>query len=62
MMSVWSVVIELAGGGGARPQAEGKNEVLSRVSHGFGLVESKTKLGGGRILLVITFWIIRCVS
>lgn len=61
MMSVRIVVIEWVGGGGARPQAEGKNEVLSWVSHGFGLVESKTKLGGGRILFVSTFWIIRCV-
>lgn len=61
MMSVRSVVIELAGGGGARPQAEGKNEVLSRVSHGFGLSESKMKLGGRRILFVSTFWVIRCV-
>lgn len=34
MMSVRIVVIELAGGGGARPQAEGKKKVLSRVRHG----------------------------
>lgn len=60
-MSVRIVMIEWAGGGGARPQAKGKKEVLSRVRHGFGLVESKTKLGGGRILCVSTSWIIRCV-